>query len=76
MKYLFAHTRKIWFIYTWAITLIPSTIVNSAKQLTLFNLKREEIQTLFNNGKKNTVLEKVIARDQCGQMTSNLVYKL
>ena len=26
--------------------------------------------------KKNTVLEKVIARDQCGQMTSNLVYKL
>lgn len=53
MKYLFAHTRKIWFIYTWAITLIPSTIVNSAKQLTLFNLKlREEIQTLFNNGKK------------------------
>ena len=25
---------------------------------------------------KNTVLEEVIARDQCGQMTSNLVYKL
>ena len=23
-----------------------------------------------------TVLEEVIARDQCGQMTSNLVYKL